>query len=583
MRYHRLLWLLLALSALLINACEQEQAQTVRVPTLPPPPDIPSNLDVLGAENIGAVELLGVYQHAPITAAALHSQSDSALLGDGQGRVWLFDLNTGSVDQTVREMDAAVRAVAFSANGTLIAAADDEGTVRVWNRQSAEAQFTLNDADAAILALAFSPDGARLAGGGRQGIVWVWSTRDGAIERQTSALPTTARSLAFSADGQRLAVGSRDGRISIISFAESEAPSAAPTSTPEAEPTNEATAVPTEEVADAENSTPMPTNTDDVRAADFADVYTLHEDAVTALLALTDSFFISGDFSGKVVFYDVDAQNARYDGVSLAPINGDPSGVRSLSLSAEGDVLTVGYRFGQAYSYDLRTQALLDTTTLPRDPFSGDELLTAGYFREGTILVIITQRGQFWLYGAERGARPTATPTATDTPTPTSTFTPTNTPTNTATPSDTPTGTAVNTARPSDTSTPSPAATHTPTNEADSTVAPTSETSITPTATRTSRPTRTPTVAATATPTEAPIECIVSPPSGTTPRIRSGPSTTFSPSGGLNAPTEADGQIEGADGFIWYRLVDDLGWVREDVVIASEGCAELPFVTFSLE
>jgi hypothetical protein len=46
----------------------------------------------------------------------------------------------------------------------------------------------------------------------------------------------------------------------------------------------------------------------------------------------------------------------------------------------------------------------------------------------------------------------------------------------------------------------------------------------------------------------------------------------------VNTVLEADGQIAGADGFVWWRLVDAQGWVRQDLVSESDGCISLPVV-----
>lgn len=62
-------------------------------------------------------------------------------------------------------------------------------------------------------------------------------------------------------------------------------------------------------------------------------------------------------------------------------------------------------------------------------------------------------------------------------------------------------------------------------------------------------------------------------------RRRSGPGTTFDQVGSLAADQAvgADGQAVDASGQSWYRLLNG-SWVRADLVLESEGCAELPRV-----
>jgi hypothetical protein len=61
---------------------------------------------------------------------------------------------------------------------------------------------------------------------------------------------------------------------------------------------------------------------------------------------------------------------------------------------------------------------------------------------------------------------------------------------------------------------------------------------------------------------------------------RSGPGTHFDVNGILTGGSSApvDGQMAGADGFVWYRLTVG-AWVRGDLVTASAACSALPEVT----
>jgi hypothetical protein len=61
---------------------------------------------------------------------------------------------------------------------------------------------------------------------------------------------------------------------------------------------------------------------------------------------------------------------------------------------------------------------------------------------------------------------------------------------------------------------------------------------------------------------------------------RSGPGTDFERAGTLAAGTSAsvDGQATGTDGFVWWRLSEDV-WVRSDVVSETGNCESVPVVT----
>lgn len=78
------------------------------------------------------------------------------------------------------------------------------------------------------------------------------------------------------------------------------------------------------------------------------------------------------------------------------------------------------------------------------------------------------------------------------------------------------------------------------------------------------------------TPTPLPI-CLISAPE--TVNLRAGPGTEYDRAGTLagGTSTNADGQITGSDGFIWWRLTDGQ-WVRSDVVETAGECDALPKV-----
>lgn len=61
--------------------------------------------------------------------------------------------------------------------------------------------------------------------------------------------------------------------------------------------------------------------------------------------------------------------------------------------------------------------------------------------------------------------------------------------------------------------------------------------------------------------------------------LRGGPGTEFDVVGTLspNTNTDVDGKTTGTDGFTWWHLTDESGWVREDVVSEIGECTRLPF------
>lgn len=78
-------------------------------------------------------------------------------------------------------------------------------------------------------------------------------------------------------------------------------------------------------------------------------------------------------------------------------------------------------------------------------------------------------------------------------------------------------------------------------------------------------------------PTPPPSDCQLS--AITNASLRGGPGTTFDRVGSLQAGTleYGVGQATGNDGFVWWQL-SGAGWVRSDLVTASDECADLPIV-----
>jgi serine/threonine protein kinase/WD40 repeat protein len=134
--------------------------------------------------------------------------------GEYQGPPWhkrigLIDPNTGSV---VRTFDGLLsNTVAFSADSTKLAAGFTDGRVMMWQVETGEVICELKSGEEPCYSVAFSPDGKRLAAGGADKVIRLWDT---ATFDMVAALPGHGAfvwSVVWDATGERLVSTSADG------------------------------------------------------------------------------------------------------------------------------------------------------------------------------------------------------------------------------------------------------------------------------------------------------------------------------------------------------------------------------------
>ena len=183
------------------------------------------------AQGVGTAvaELEGDYRtwHLPAAATArlgkgAMGEGDRAVTLSADGRclavasaigVWLYEAATSRA-QALLPSERAVHSVAFSLDGTL-AAGLDNGRVELWEVETGERTGTLRHADWGRVTVVFSPDGTKLASGSLEQVIKVWDVETRRVTG-TWEVPRDSDSywdipVAFSPDGTRLASGFQDG------------------------------------------------------------------------------------------------------------------------------------------------------------------------------------------------------------------------------------------------------------------------------------------------------------------------------------------------------------------------------------
>jgi len=140
------------------------------------------------------------------------------------GVIYVWDLNTGELDNLFDEHLGCVFSLSISPDGQTIASGSLDKTVKLWDLQTGELKSTLSLRADPIHSVAFSPNGKILAAGGenkyksaegKTTTIYLWDSETEELMGMFSGHSKRVRCLAFSPDGRILASGSYDKTIKI--------------------------------------------------------------------------------------------------------------------------------------------------------------------------------------------------------------------------------------------------------------------------------------------------------------------------------------------------------------------------------
>ncbi len=136
---------------------------------------------------------LSVIAHQEMVSAVAWSPRDRILASGSAfqgGPIRLWDANSGALMGALEGHTAWIaRGLTFSADGKLLYSASADETIRIWDVRAKRCLAILRGSNDKVWALAVSPDGTTLASGSRDGVVASWSALPQSKEEQPRLLP----------------------------------------------------------------------------------------------------------------------------------------------------------------------------------------------------------------------------------------------------------------------------------------------------------------------------------------------------------------------------------------------------------
>jgi WD40 repeat protein/transcriptional regulator with XRE-family HTH domain len=182
---------------------------------------------VVRQADLRQVCLAGVnFQNADLTQSIFSENLNSAMsidispdgqiiaVGDSSGLIYLWQIATTQLSATFVGHTSWVWSVAFSPDGRILASSSGDTTVRLWDVHTGQCLRVLKEHTGCVWSVNFSPDGQRLATGSDDLTVRVWNVQGDCLQILRGH-QKNIYSVHFSPDSQTLASGSKDESIRI--------------------------------------------------------------------------------------------------------------------------------------------------------------------------------------------------------------------------------------------------------------------------------------------------------------------------------------------------------------------------------
>ena len=263
--------------------------------------------------------------------------------------VWLYEVAT-SQPLILLPSEFWVHSVVFSPDGTLLASGLDNGRVELWEVETGTKVATFGHRYSRVTSVMFSPDGTLLASGSWDQIIKLWDVTKrevvGTWEVERKDYSVSRVSVVFSPDGTTLASGFMDGTIRLWDIA---------TQTTIAKFEGHVDYI--NSVAISPDGTLLASGTlGEVKFWDIAtkrNIATLegHTNWINAVSFSPDGTLLATGSLGEVKFWDVGTRR------NIATLEGHTGSVYAVSFSSDGTILASASNDGTVRLWDIQTRS----------------------------------------------------------------------------------------------------------------------------------------------------------------------------------------------------------------------------------
>lgn len=151
------------------------------------------------------------------TINALAFSPDNRILAaaGSDKRIFIWDINSGSLNRVLEEHAQSVSSLAFSPNNRYLASAGIDEQLIVWNTFTGDVVFRLKGHQHSVTKVVFSPDSQTLASASMDNAIQLWDVKTGKRIRLLDKHKHAVTHVQFSSDGKLLASSSWDKTVKL--------------------------------------------------------------------------------------------------------------------------------------------------------------------------------------------------------------------------------------------------------------------------------------------------------------------------------------------------------------------------------